>query len=219
MAMSSIRVMMTCAVMGQAVGTAAALAASFCLSPHEVYLNKLTTLQNILMDNDCFIPTMKREISNLCKNTAVINGNDTLKNGEDRPHKIYNTADCGVTIKNGTRLEYNFGKLEPVSSVHITFDSDLNRNTLPGGKCEQTHSTRCNTRLDSPQFHVPATLCKEFILEATTENGTEVIFKTINNLNRAYNIPLNKKVSSLRLVPISNWGESDTTAIFSFDFK
>ena len=219
MAMSSIRVMMTCAVMGQAVGTAAALASNFGLSPHEVYLKKLTALQNILTDSDCLIPNMKRDISDLCKNTAVSNGNDTLKNGEDRPHKIYNTTACGVAVKNGTGLEYSFGKFETVSSVHITFDSDLNRNTLPGGRCEQTHSTRCNTRLDSPQFHVPATLCKEFILEATTENGTEVIFKTKNNLNRAYNIPLNKKVNSLRLVPISNWGESDTTAIFSFDFK
>lgn len=219
MAMSSIRVMMTCALMGQAVGSAAAIAAKYGLTPHEVYLNQLSRLQNLLLDADCFLPDKKREISNLCKKTAVLNGNDALKNGEDRPHRIYKSTTCGIEIKNGTPLIYNFSEFEAISAVHITFDSDLNRNTLPGDSCEQRHSTRCNTLLDSPQFYVPKTLCKEFVLEAMTENGLIILYQTENNLNRAYHIPIDQKVSCLRLTPVSNWGGSDMTAVFSFDFK
>ena len=64
---------MTCALMGQAVGTAAAIAHRFGLTPHEVYLNKLELLQNTLLDNDCFLPNKKREIGSLCKETDIIN--------------------------------------------------------------------------------------------------------------------------------------------------
>lgn len=219
MAMSSIRVMMTCAVMGQAIGTAAAIAAEYNLTPHEVYLQKLALLQNRLLDSDCFIPNRKRQISPLCKETDLINGDDSLKNGEDRPHRIYGNARCGVKIKNGSPLTYEFSKLEAVSTVHITFDSDLNRKTLPGTQCEQQHSMRCNTLLDSPQFYVPQTLCKGFILEAMTENGPVILYRTEKNLNRAYCIPIDQKISRLRLTPLSNWGGSDTTTIFSFDFR
>ena len=219
MAMSSIRVMLTCALMGQAVGTAAAIAAEFDITPHEVYLKKIRLLQNILMDSDCFIPTLKREISDLCKATPIVNGSDALKNGEDRPNRIYQTDECGITVKNGSSLEYKFGSFETVSCVHITFDSDLCRTTLPGGYCERTHSMRSNTLLDSPQFYVPKTLCKEFVLEAETENGAEIICKSETNLNRAYNIPVNKKVRSIRLTPLSNWGGNEETNVFSFDFK
>lgn len=219
MAMSSIRVMMTCAIMGQAIGTAAAIAAQYNITPHEVYLQKLTLLQDILMDQDCFIPAKKREISSLCKNTDVINGNSTLKNGQDRPHKIYGNTPCGIEISNGSALIYKFDRFETVSSIHITFDSDLNRNTLPGDQCERQHSTRCNTLLDSPQFYVPKTLCKEFILEGVTPNGLVTLYQTEKNLNRAYHIPISDKVSSLRLTPLSNWGGNDKTTIFSFDFK
>ncbi len=217
-AMSSIRVMLTCAVMGQAVGTAAAIAARFDITPHEVYLKKLDLLQNILMDNDCFLPNKKRKVSVLCADTAITNGDDTLKNGEDRPHRLYHSK-CGVSVKNGTFLEYNFDNFEYVGKVHITFDSDLNRDTLPGGACEKRHSMRSNTLLDSPQFYVPSTLCKKFVLEAEDEEKSFIVFETVNNLKRSYSIPVNKKVKRLRLTPLSNYGEKDETVIFSFDFQ
>lgn len=219
MAMSSIRVMLTCALMGQAVGTAAAIAHRFGLTPHEVYLNKLELLQNTLLDNDCFLPNKKREIGSLCKETDIINGNNTLNNGEDRPHRIYG-SDCGVAVTNSTALEYRFDKPEYVTSVHITFDSDLNRETLSGDECERYHSMRSNILKDSLQLYVPKTLCKEFILECETENGrTEVILNEGNNLTRAHNAEINRNVKIIRLIPLTNWGETDKTTVFSFDFK
>ena len=78
---------------------------------------------------------------------------------------------------------------------------------------------RCNVLLDSPQFYVPKTLCKEFKVEIVTENGIKTIAEEKQNLNRAYDIAVNEEVSGIRLIPISNWGESASTAVLSFDFR
>ena len=88
-----------------------------------------------------------------------------MKNGFDRPHKMYNELSCGGTVENKSRLEYRFDTPQLIKTVHITFNSDLNRYTLPGEQCERTHMTRANTLLSSPQFYVPTTLCKAFRLE------------------------------------------------------
>ena len=60
LAMSSIRVMATCALLGQAVGTAAAIAVKCGETPNGVYKNRLGELQNTLMNNDCFLPHFTR---------------------------------------------------------------------------------------------------------------------------------------------------------------
>ena len=66
------------------------------MTPHDVYKNKLEELRELLLENDCFLPDIKREIGELCKNTPITNGSDLLKNGEDRPNTIYGSTDCGI---------------------------------------------------------------------------------------------------------------------------
>lgn len=219
MALSSTRVQATCAIIGQAVGTAAAIASKYNLTPHGVYKNKLIELQQTLTQNDCFLPNIIREVSNLCKKTPIVNGNDTLKNGIDRSNSIYKDMDCGVAVKNGTALEYKFSQPEIVHSLHLTFDSDLNRETLPGDCPDRLYPMRGNVRIDSPQCCVPKTLCKEFSVTVTTENGEKTILEQDCNRNRAYNINIDEPVYSIAFVPKSNWGKTDTTTVFSFDFK
>ena len=218
MAMSSIRVMATCALMGQAVGAAAALAAKNGLTPHGVYRERLEELQETLTEHDCFLPTKTRKIHALC-NTPV-NGCKELHDGRDRPNiAVYGTNGCGVCITNGMTLEYRFAQPVRATSCHVTFDSDLNRTTLPGGSCERGHSMRSNVYLDSPQFHLPKTLCKEFCLEIRYEDGTEETVCEKNNRSRYLIQSLRKPFTTLRLTVLSNWGETDRTNVFSFDFK
>lgn len=219
MALSSTRVQATCAIIGQAVGTAAAIATKYDLTPHGVYKNKLSELQQTLAQNDCFLPNIIREVSDLCKKTPIVNGNDTLKNGMDRANSIYKDIECGVAVKNGESLEYKFNQPEIVHSLHLTFDSDLNRETLSGDCPDRLYPMRGNVRIDSPQCYVPKTLCKEFSVTVTTENGEKTILNQDCNRNRAYNININEPVYSISFVPKSNWGETDTTTVFSFDFK
>lgn len=220
MAMSSIRVMMTCSLLGEAVGKAAAIATKNNLTPHAVYLTKINELQQLLMDEDCFLPSKKREISPDCKSAKLSGAKDSIRNGEDRPHRIYKTDnESGINkIQNKTEVCYTFSPYE-VNSIHIVFDSDLERKTLPGSICEQMHSTRANQRLDSPQMHMPTTLCKEFILTGKLNGKQTKLLHITNNRKRSYHITPCTTFDKLILTPIENWGDTDTTNIISFDFN
>ena len=218
MAMSSIRVMETCALLGQAVGTAAAIALKWQLTPHEVYKEKLEILQKILMEQDCMLPGKRRSVSELCKRTEFTGGCNGMRNGEDRPHFLYNSEICGGSVRNGEALEYLFEKSEYIDAIHITFNSDLNRETLQGTSIQRRLASRCNVFLDAPQVYVPKTLCKEFQVEVETEQGTKCVLDVQNNRKRAYHLFVKEEVTAIRLIPRANWGESEETDVFSFDF-
>ena len=217
-AMSSVRVMATCTLLGQAVGTAASIATKNKIAPHDVYLTHLSELQQLLMEDDCFLPHFERRISALCKRTPILNGDDSLKSGQDRANRIYDTDTCGVEIKNGTPIEYRFEKPEDVEAVHLVFDSDLVRETIPGSECERTHVTRANVLLDSPQMHLPTTLCKAFTLSVVTEEGESRLLSVDVNRKRAYHVPVGRAVTAIRLTLRENWGETDKTNLITFDF-
>lgn len=218
-ALSSIRVMATCGVMGQAVGSAVAIAVKYGLTPHGVYLEKIKELQNILLDCDCFIPYLKRQIAKECVESSVINGNTLLNNGEDRKNKIYGDKECGVKVKNGTPLVYEFEKPIKVKSVHVVFNSDLDRDTVDGSWSEKVHITRANRLLGDAILSMPKTLCREFSL--TLFKGEEKIkeISITENKLRAYHVEVNDGVTKIALNVKSNYGNFDSTDVFSFDFK
>lgn len=218
-AMSSIRVMATCGLLGQAVGTAAAIACKYQVTPHGVYLNYLSELQDTLMNDDCFLPHFERKISPVCKKATLLNGSKELNNGQDRPNRIYGNDSCGLESENGTPIEYRLEKPTYISSVHIVFDSDLNRDTLPGDWCERGHVTRANVLLESPQMHPPKTLCKAFQLTAVTERGEKKLLSVELNRQRAYHISVSCPITALRLTILENWGNTEKTNLVSFDFQ
>jgi len=221
MAMSSIRVMATCALLGQAVGSAAAIATAHSITPHDVYLSRLKDLQELLMNDDCFLPHFKRPISKACLDAELVGADESIRSGEDRANRIYGTETCGCEIRNGKSVTYQLRDDERVHSVHLVFDSDLDRETLPGHWCERTHVTRANILLDSPQMYPPKTLCRAFRLTADTPAGEVTLCEVTQNKKRAYHIPLPPDlcVSSLRLTLLDNWGERDSTNLISFDFQ
>ncbi len=218
-AMSSTRVMATCGILGQAVGGAVAIAKKYNTTPHGVYLNHITELQKALMNDDCFLPHFKREVSSECKKALLINGSSELNNGEDRPNRIYNTETKGVELANGEWLEYQLDAPTLVNSIHLVFDSDLNRETLPGDACERGHVTRANVMLTSPQMHLPKTLCKSFELTAVSEGKEITLISKDNNIKRCYHLPVGLKLEKIKLKVTDNWGETANTKIVSFDFN
>ena len=219
LAMSSIRVMATCALLGEAVGKAAFLAASQNITPHDVYLHHLAELQQLLMNEDCFLPSKARHISSVCRNATLTPAGEPLRNGQDRAHVRYGTTeeDAIIEIESGKEIVYTFAPAE-VKYVHLVFSSDLNRVTLPGGKCERTHSTRANRMLSSPQMHMPTTLCKDFCLFGESEGQRVELLEVKENRKRAYHLPVGKVLDKLILQPISTWGDSTKIPVISFDF-
>ena len=221
MAMSSIRVMATCALLGQAVGNAASLAAKYDITPHDVYLSHMEELQSALLNDDCFLPYIRRHVSSACKTADLIGADDSVRSGEDRANRTYGTEDCGYMVENGTSVLYRLPSPQKVSAVHIVFDSDLERETLPGDECQRYHATRANTLLNTPQVYVPKTLCRAFALKIKTPEGEKTLLSATENIKRAHHvlIPEALDVLEISLTVLSNWGESEKTKIISFDFS
>ncbi len=226
-AMSSSRVMATCSVMGQAVGAAAALCIGHSCKPRKISISYIDELQQILMDDDCFIPRFKRNISPLAiaaelkSDRSSAENIENLRNGIDRNHIIYSNADQGCTVELGDKIIYELEKEEYIASARLTFDSDLNRKTVPGDACERYHITRANIVPSSPSMHMPTTLVKSYELYTESADGKiTLVAKEELNRMRTVSIPIRCNAQKLIFIPLEKWESDDHLAhIFSFDFK
>lgn len=219
MALTSLRVMATCAVMGEAVGVAAATAVKNGLTPHGVYENKINDVQDILLQNDCFLPFKKRKIADACVEYARAHNMEALADGEDRQNHIYGDKECGIAVQNGTALVYEFEEPVNINTVHIVFNSDLDRDTLPGVWSERKTATRAVRLLSTKDIYVQKTLCRDFEFNIVYADGRKETREIKDSMTRCYNFDAAGDVIKLELIPKRNWGESDMTDVFSFDFR
>ncbi len=60
-ALGTTRLMATCAIIGQAAGTAAYLCVKYRITPRELYRKYIKELQQLLLKQDCYIPGVKNE--------------------------------------------------------------------------------------------------------------------------------------------------------------
>ncbi|MBR4205083.1 MAG: FAD-dependent oxidoreductase [Clostridia bacterium] len=228
-AMSSARVMATCATLGEAVGTAANLARETGLSPRGVGREKIGELQARLMEQGCFLPYLRRSIPDFVREAALLRAQDeNLRNGADRVNRTYGGGEEGVFVPLGERAGYRFRKPVRVRNIHIAFDSDLPRASLPGDSCEQRHTMRANVFEDgcgkSPTMTMPKTLVRAYRVEGVTADGERVtILREENNLRQCVNIPCGAAFTELALIPESLWGgegygEGDAH-VLSFDAR
>ena len=213
-AMAASRVMGTCAMLGQAAGTAAALAIEKGVSPRAVGTH-MDELQDNLMEDDCWLPGHQRKISENCR-AAQLCGEaetlDNLRNGIDRPTD--NSGDNGCFIPLNTDVTYRFDTPTYIENVRLVFDSDLNRETLQGGIQEICDCpTVCNRPLYLYPYSFPATMVRRFQILA---DGVPV-YAVEDNHQRLVKLPMQQTVSTLTFRPLETYG-SDTAHVFSFDF-
>lgn len=216
-AMSSTRVMATCATLGQAVGTAAAIAALYGLTPRGVYEQRIAELQQTLMDDDCYLPFRKRAIPALTRNAALACDSpdaENLRNGLDRALEgDYN----GVAVPLGSAIAYTFPAPEPISRVRLVLDSDLNRDTLPECERRRERNMLHNRPLGWPDAYVPTTLLRAFRIEGVRPDGTnETLYESQDNHRRLISVPVDGVYAAVRLIPLATWGDP-LARIFSFD--
>lgn len=133
MAMGSTRVMGTCAVGGQAVGTAAALCIKYDCDPRGAQ-EHMRELQQMLLKDDAYIPGIwnedPKDLARRAKVTAtsaregcppenVING---ISRDEDGHRNLWIS---GKGRTEGEMLTLHLADRQPVSEVHLTFDSNF----------------------------------------------------------------------------------------------
>ena len=229
-AFASARVMGTIGVMGQAVGTAAALAAEKGVDPAGVYEDKalLKELQKRLMDDDCFLPGLKRELSPLAKTaTLVADYGDAsdLASGTDR--RIWG-RDNGYFGKTGKAVAWLFGKPTFVNGFRLVCDSDLDRENFDGHPDLLTIPMPLFRGLGygNTTFTFPRTVLKSFRVEAKEPDGTWTpVFETDSNHQRLVRGAIGRECLGIRLVPLATWGSalkendygSSTAHLFAFE--
>ncbi len=212
-AMSSTRVMATCGLLGQAAGTAAAIAVRNGTTPRGVLMHHLHSLQQQLMTEDCYLPLQQRTVPDLSMNAGYPDDMEMLRNGWDRP---IGNQDNGWHGSLGTEITIQFSQVESLTEIRIVFDSDLNRATLP--QEAQGRPMKSIYFRNEEEWGVPKTLLRRFRIETQYESDEwTVLVEVENNYQRLFRKDITSiRAKAIRLVPLETWGSPDCH-IFSFD--
>ncbi|BCM92627.1 hypothetical protein IAD21_04509 [Abditibacteriota bacterium] len=206
-ALSSTRVMATCAIIGQAVGTAASQCIRQRCQPRDLSSGeRLRELQQTLLTDDCWLPGLCRQVNELAMSARLCGsgGVELLRNGFDRD--VGEQGHCW-NGQQGSPLEYHWKERVNVQGVRLVLDSNLN------------HEKRmpCSYPQKGDRCLMPSTLLRRFRLETRAKDGTwHPAHRETNNVKRLVEIKLAAQTDGLRLIPEQSWGES-AAHIFSFE--
>ena len=209
-AMSATRVMATCAICGQAIGTAAAISTREQVTPRGVYQSHLAELQQALMDDDCYLPFNRRQVPELsiqAQLSASAGDPEPLRNGLDRP---LDGQDNGWAGETGAWVEYRWQQPVHLGQARLILDSDLNR---------KARNMPCRFELDAPLRHTPSCMTKALRLEALDTDGQwQTAARVDGNYQRLLLISLDVTTRALRLVPEETWGAKQAH-LYAFDVR
>lgn len=136
LAMGSTRIMGTCAVGGQAAGTAAALAVAYGCSPSTLGKEHIQELRQTLLKDDCYIIGCRNEDKEDKALSAKVSAS-SWKTGAE-PEKVINGIGRNVgndincwcsegLAEDGETLTLTLQKPEVVRQIRLTFDPDLSQ--------------------------------------------------------------------------------------------
>jgi hypothetical protein len=218
-AMSSTRVMATCALVGQAVGTAAAIAVKNNLSPRGVYEHRLAELKHTLMEDDCFLPGNILEPSSLMERARITSDGlfpEKLINGHARPILDEENAWIG---KCGDTIEVALEKQAYIREIRLTLDSDLNRETIGANGYMHRKCTLCNVARNTPLVHLPEALIKDLRVEISDDGKTWYVASRLTDIKRrVVYLPVGKTAKTVRVIPEASYG-NETVRIFTLDVR
>jgi hypothetical protein len=200
--------MATCALVGQAVGTAASIAVKGQLSPRGVYQESLQELQQTLMDDDVYLPWHRRKVPELSihANLKASGGNpESLRSGLDRPIGELDNGWLGVV---GDWIVYSFETPKHIQQMRFVFDSNLNR---------PEHNAHANIPLQIEPVGVPETMVKAFRVESLSTDGEwQNLIHVHNNYQRLVRLEVDVVTRALRFIPESTWG-AEQVHLFAWD--
>jgi hypothetical protein len=203
--------MATCSTLGQAAGTAAAIAARDGLTPRGVYERRLDELKQTLMKDDCYLPFNRRAVNPLTARavlTASSGDPEQLRNGWDRQIGAErNSWDAAV----GDSVELDFGSEVGLRALRLVFDSDLSRST---------HNMTPYYTLASQDFVVPPQLVKSFKVEVSAGAGSDwkTAAEVVDNHQRLVSLQLGVRARRLRFTPTGTWG-APAARVFALDVE
>lgn len=162
MAFASTRVMGTCAVGGQAVGVAAAMAVKMGVYPRDIG-KEMQTLQQKLLRQDCYLPGIPNTDSTDLARTATVTASSFARGAQ--PDNIING--WGRTIGESGNfwqpaeeaapwVKLQLAQARKLSEVQVLFDSNLSREIM---------ITLSESHQADQEIGSPSTLVKDFTVE------------------------------------------------------
>jgi len=211
-ALSSTRVMKTCAILGQAVGTAAAIAAREGLTPRGIYESKIDLLQQTLMADDCWLPGQSRQVSRLTREASLSASEgdpEPLRNGLDRP---IGSQDNGWSTALSGWAEYRFDSPRTIGAVRLVFDSDLARDRAD-------LRMRCSYPLNIEPTPMTPMMVRDYRLKVDDGTGSwRTILHITDNHQRLARHQIDCATAAIRFMPESTWG-APRAHIFAWDLE
>ncbi len=202
-AMSSTRVMGTGSSMGQAVGTAAALAVQKGILPAGM-TDHMKQLQQALLYDDAYIPWSKQVFSPLTMEFSVrsSSGNpETLRDGINRPvDDDMHSLNC----REGDSIEMIFRKKSPVNNVTLILDSGLDKLVAMSHLQKDDYINR-----------LPEVMPRVFRIEGKIDSGWKELVRIDDNYMRLARFQINRQVEGIRFVLEKTYGAAESR-IYAF---
>ncbi len=212
-AISSTRVMATCALLGQAVGTAAALCVNDNMSSSKLDKNGVEKLQQTLLNDGVFLPGVLRKISSLTTQAKVNlpkEQQEILFNGIERPRNLVHENRITLGLQDSIQFEYQ--EATHVNELRIQFDLDYLRKSVSPNWKMQVFAQKLHTGRDFVPMKVAETIVREFEVYA----DEELIYKNDNNYYSLVKVPIDRKITTLTVKFLQTWG-AEQVSLFSCD--
>lgn len=214
MALSSTRVMATCALLGQAVGTACSIAKKYNVLPHGVE-NYITELKQALRDDDCYLLGTKRKLSKAIFDSKNNLSEENLKNLFSGIERKINDYDPIIQTALGEHLTFSFS-LSKCKYIRLIFDNDIARISIKDNFNERQFPLICNQTYESNKAIIPPNLVKAYELYVK-KNGEWICIKhEKNNIERLIKIEVNDDIEGIDIILLETYGDKKGR-IYSID--
>jgi hypothetical protein len=196
-------------MMGQAVGTAAALAIRHRCAPRAMGKTHIRELQEALLDDDAYLPWRPRpipETTRRAKLSASAGDPEPLRNGTDRGLGNTDNGWWGAPGSSWVALQWD----SPVrlNRARLVFDSDL----------KEHKRMPCTYPRQGYHAKIPGVMTRAFKLEIPDGAGWRCVREARDRCQRLERVPLDVTTSAIRFVPLESWG-ADRVHVFAIDVR
>ncbi len=205
MAMSSTRVMGTCCSMGQAVGTAAAMAARLGEDPAGI-MEHVDELQQALLADDCYLPRVPQRFGPVTMSArleASRGDPEPLRDGTNRP---FGGEAHAWRHAPGDRVALRFDEPVEIACVTLLLDSALHKDP------QMSHHLPPGSHLTAPPEEMPS----HFTVEVLADGEWQMLREVAGNHRRLVRLPVGRAVDGVRYRLHATWGECDGTNLYAF---
>ena len=205
MGLSATRVMATCALMGQAIGTAAAIALKHGTTPRGVYEKHIRELQAQLLEDDVMIPDFPRKVSDITLRAKT--AYPLLQNSIDRD---MDETDNGVWLAEGESVLYEWEQPEQISNCRFVFDTVLVYESKRMRKLEGVVEPK----------EMPEMLPRKLRIEACVNGSWQTLLEEDDihcRLFRRSWRPVN--ATAMRVTVLKVWGTDSKAHLYTIEYR